>query len=58
MLCELEELSYAEAAELIGCPVGTVRSRLHRARERLAAKLGPEPDELACPVDKASGECR
>ncbi len=39
VLCELEELSYAEAAERLGCAVGTVRSRLHRARAILEAKL-------------------
>jgi RNA polymerase sigma-70 factor, ECF subfamily len=39
VLCELEELSYEEAAQLIGCPVGTIRSRLHRARALLLAKL-------------------
>lgn len=38
-LCELQELSYAEAAEALGCAVGTVRSRLHRARAMLGAKL-------------------
>jgi RNA polymerase sigma-70 factor, ECF subfamily len=39
LLCYLHELSYAEAAEVIGCEVGTVRSRLHRARALLAEKL-------------------
>ena len=39
VLCELEERSYEEVARLIGRPVGTVRSRLHRARALLAAKL-------------------
>jgi RNA polymerase sigma-70 factor (ECF subfamily) len=39
VLCELEELSYEEAAQLIGCPVGTIRSRLHRGRALLLAKL-------------------
>jgi RNA polymerase sigma factor (sigma-70 family) len=39
VLCELEELSYEEAAQLIGCPVGTIRSRLHRGRTLLLAKL-------------------
>ncbi|HYP52991.1 MAG TPA: RNA polymerase sigma factor, partial [Pyrinomonadaceae bacterium] len=34
-LCELHEMSYAEAAEALGCAVGTVRSRLHRARAML-----------------------
>ena len=37
--CDLEEKSYEEAARLIGCAVGTVRSRLHRARGLLARKL-------------------
>jgi RNA polymerase sigma-70 factor (ECF subfamily) len=39
VLCELHELSYAEAAAALDCAVGTVRSRLHRARAMLAAKL-------------------
>jgi RNA polymerase sigma-70 factor, ECF subfamily len=39
VLCELEELSYEEAASALGCPVGTVRSRLHRARAILVEKL-------------------
>jgi RNA polymerase sigma-70 factor, ECF subfamily len=39
VLCELHELGYAEAAQILGCPVGTVRSRLHRARELLAPRL-------------------
>jgi RNA polymerase sigma-70 factor (ECF subfamily) len=39
VLCELEELSYEEAAQLSGCPIGTIRSRLHRGRALLMAKL-------------------
>jgi len=39
VLCDLEEMSYEESARVMGCPVGTVRSRLHRARGLLAAKL-------------------
>lgn len=39
VLCELEERSYEEVALLIGRPVGTVRSRLHRGRALLSAKL-------------------
>lgn len=39
VLCELEELTYAECAAVLECPVGTVRSRLHRGRGLLAAKL-------------------
>lgn len=39
VLCELHEMSYAEAAEALGCAVGTVRSRLHRARSLLVERL-------------------
>lgn len=39
LLCHLHELSYAEAAEVIGCEVGTVCSRLYRARALLAKRL-------------------
>ena len=39
ILCELSELSYAEAAQLCGIDIGTVRSRLSRARSRLAQHL-------------------
>jgi RNA polymerase sigma-70 factor, ECF subfamily len=39
ILCDLEERSYEDVARVLSCPVGTVRSRLHRARALLAAKL-------------------
>jgi RNA polymerase sigma-70 factor (ECF subfamily) len=39
VLCDLEELSYLDAAAALDCAVGTVRSRLHRARALLAAKM-------------------
>jgi len=39
VLCELEEMSYEEAAQALECPIGTVRSRLHRGRALLLAKL-------------------
>ena len=39
VLCDLQEMSYEEAAAAGGCPVGTIRSRLHRARTMLAARL-------------------
>ena len=39
VLCELEEMSYEQAARLLGCPIGTIRSRLHRGRALLLAKL-------------------
>ena len=39
VLCDLQELSYADAAEALGCALGTIRSRLHRAHEMLVRKL-------------------
>ena len=39
VLCHLQEMNYAEAAEVVSCPVGTVRSRLARARTLLVGKL-------------------
>lgn len=41
ILCELGELSYAEAAQVCGIDIGTVRSRLSRARAQLAKHLAP-----------------
>ena len=35
----MEEFSYQEIAEIVGCPVGTVRSRLHRGRRMLQKVL-------------------
>jgi RNA polymerase sigma-70 factor (ECF subfamily) len=42
ILCELSELSYAETAQVCGIDIGTVRSRLSRARAQLARHLAPE----------------
>jgi RNA polymerase sigma-70 factor (ECF subfamily) len=39
VLCDLENKNYDEAAALLGCAVGTIRSRLHRGRELLMRKL-------------------
>jgi RNA polymerase sigma-70 factor (ECF subfamily) len=44
VLCDLESKTYDEAATLLGCAVGTVRSRLHRARELLGRKLQPRKE--------------
>ncbi len=41
VLCDLEESSYEDAALVLECPIGTVRSRLNRARAMLAQKLKP-----------------
>jgi RNA polymerase sigma-70 factor (ECF subfamily) len=42
VLCDLQELSYQDAAEAAACAVGTVRSRLHRGRQMLAATMRGE----------------
>lgn len=39
VLTEIEGLSYEDAAEAVGCPIGTIRSRIHRARNELREKL-------------------
>jgi RNA polymerase sigma-70 factor (ECF subfamily) len=39
VLCDLQEMSYVDAAAALECPVGTVRSRLNRGRALLAAKM-------------------
>jgi len=39
LLCDIEEFSYEEIAKIIDIPIGTVRSRLHRARNLLKEKL-------------------
>lgn len=53
MLADVEELSYKEVSDVVGCPIGTVMSRLHRGRRMLKGRLyeharalgivGPEP---------------
>lgn len=45
VLREIEGLSYEEIAQAMGCPIGTVRSRIFRAREAIAAKLRPMIDQ-------------
>jgi len=61
VLCELHELSYAETAGVLGCAVGTVRSRLHRARAMLIERMreaARAEDEVSSSSerDAASGE--
>lgn len=52
VLCELQDVSYVETAEILGCAIGTVRSRLHRARALLLAKL--RPSESVADADSPS----
>jgi RNA polymerase sigma-70 factor, ECF subfamily len=52
-LCDLEGKSYSEVSVLLACPVGTVRSRLNRARSILLEKLRPSrvrPRALGAPM--------
>jgi RNA polymerase sigma-70 factor (ECF subfamily) len=51
VLCELQELSYTEAAAVLDCAVGTVRSRLHRARQLLTERLNTTPDTAVKPIE-------
>ena len=57
VLCELQDVSYEETAEILGCAIGTVRSRLHRARALLLAKLRPADIEDAESETVKSARC-
>lgn len=58
VLCELQDVSYVETAEILGCAIGTVRSRLHRARALLLTKLRPaESVEDANSASVKSARC-
>ncbi len=57
ILCDLQELSYAETAAVLGCAVGTVRSRLHRARALLSSKLRPAANEETASAAMNSTRC-
>jgi RNA polymerase sigma-70 factor (ECF subfamily) len=54
-LCVWSELDYAAAAQALGIPVGTVRSRLSRARVKLR-RLAVEPDGAQAPAADGAGE--
>lgn len=57
VLCDLHEMSYVEAAEILGCAIGTVRSRLHRGRALLLEKMRPARDEAAASAILNSTRC-
>ena len=57
VLCDLEEMSYVEAAEILGCAIGTVRSRLHRARALLIEKLRPAQEQEMAAATTKSARC-
>ena len=57
VLCDLQEMSYVEAAEVLSCAVGTVRSRLHRGRALLIDKLRPAPEEQTTETPAKSARC-
>lgn len=46
LLADVEELSYREIADTLGCPLGTVMSRLHRGRKQLKAQLQQHAEAL------------
>ena len=57
VLCDLQEMNYEETAEVLGCAIGTVRSRLHRARAMLIEKLRPAREEKVASATVKSARC-
>jgi RNA polymerase sigma-70 factor, ECF subfamily len=57
VLCDLQEMSYLEAANVLNCAVGTVRSRLHRARTFLLEKLRPADEGDIAEAALGSARC-
>lgn len=55
MLADVEELSYKEISDIVGCPIGTVMSRLHRARKQLQGSLQKHAVQLGI-IDEEDGE--
>ena len=57
VLCDLQEMSYLEAAGVLNCAVGTIRSRLHRARTLLLEKLRPAGEGSMAEAALRSARC-
>jgi RNA polymerase sigma-70 factor, ECF subfamily len=53
VLCDLQELSYEAAANVLGCAIGTVRSRLHRGRALLFREVCDQVRQVMCPLPAA-----
>jgi RNA polymerase sigma-70 factor (ECF subfamily) len=58
VLCDLQELSYQEAAAVAGCAIGTVRSRLHRGRAMLTATMREHDERTGTRESAASAQRR
>ncbi len=56
VLCDIEDFRYDEIAEMMGCPLGTVMSRLHRARKLLQSALFSQARELGILPGVSPGE--
>jgi RNA polymerase sigma-70 factor (ECF subfamily) len=54
VLADVEELSYKEIAAIVGCPIGTVMSRLHRARKKMQQRLLDQAVQLGIVPETAS----
>lgn len=56
LLADVEELSYKEIATIVGCPIGTVMSRLHRARKKMQRRLLDQAVQLGIVEEPATAE--